>query len=179
MAPENPDRSEYVSMVPTSAYLGDGIGNLMAYIVNDSETRLASQLSFSDELECFVMEVIYLSWFLKLDSLKNLKNHASINLEGLINFSVVVFCWFFWDYLFKVKSIPGLGTTIDVILVNGKLTVGDIIVLTGTDGAIITQIRELLMPQPLKEIRVKVSVRIFHFLLLFLILLKNLKSYFL
>lgn len=61
MAPENPDRSEYVSMVPTSAYLGDGIGNLMAYIVNDSETRLASQLSFSDELECFVMEVIYLS----------------------------------------------------------------------------------------------------------------------
>lgn len=72
-----------------------------------------------------------------------------------------------------------MGTTIDVILVNGKLTVGDIIVLTGTDGAIITQIRELLMPQPLKEIRVKVSVRIFHFLLLFLILLKNLKSYFL
>uniref|UniRef100_A0A8R1TZD6 Eukaryotic translation initiation factor 5B n=1 Tax=Onchocerca volvulus TaxID=6282 RepID=A0A8R1TZD6_ONCVO len=110
MANENPDLNEYISMVPTSAFLGDGIGNLMAHIVNESQNRLAEKLSYCEELDCTVMEV---------------------------------------------KSLPGLGTTIDVILVNGSLKVGDIIVLTGTDGAIITQIRELLMPQPLKELRVK------------------------
>lgn len=110
MAPENPDPSEYISMVPTSAFLGDGIGNLMAYIVQESQTRLAEKLAYCEELECTVMEV---------------------------------------------KALPGLGTTIDVILVNGTLRVGDIIILTGTDGAVITQIRELLMPQPLKELRVK------------------------
>lgn len=47
-------------MVPTSAYMGDGIGNLMAHIVNESQTRLASQLSFCEELDCTVMEVFLL-----------------------------------------------------------------------------------------------------------------------
>nr|CRZ25628.1 Bm10794 [Brugia malayi] len=110
MANENPDLDEYISMIPTSAFLGDGIGNIMAHIVSDSQNRLAEKLAYCEELDCTVMEV---------------------------------------------KSLPGLGTTIDVILVNGSLRVGDVIVLTGTDGAIITQIRELLMPQPLKELRVK------------------------
>ncbi|EFO26683.2 elongation factor Tu GTP binding domain-containing protein [Loa loa] len=110
MANENRDLNEYISMVPTSAFLGDGIGNIMAHIVSDSQNRLAEKLAYCEELDCTVMEV---------------------------------------------KSLPGLGTTIDVILVNGSLRVGDVIVLTGTDGAIITQIRELLMPQPLKELRVK------------------------
>lgn len=55
----------------------------------------------------------------------------------------------------EVKKITGVGTTVDVVLVNGKLEVGDTIVLAGFNGPIVTKIRALLTPQPMKEIRVK------------------------
>lgn len=45
--------------------------------------------------------------------------------------------------------------TIDVVLVNGVLNIQDTIVLQGMNGAIVTQIRALLTPQPMKELRVK------------------------
>ena len=66
----------------------------------------------------------------------------------------------FVSLFFQVKSLPGLGTTIDVILVNGKLCEGDQIVIAGTEGPIVTQIRGLLMPQPMRELRVKVCAYI-------------------
>ncbi|XP_060800600.1 eukaryotic translation initiation factor 5B isoform X2 [Amyelois transitella] len=107
---ENPDARTYVSLVPTSAVTGEGMGNLLALIVQACEGPLHRRLVFSQQLQATVLEV---------------------------------------------KAIPGLGTTIDTILINGTLREGDTIVLAGTDGPIVTQIRSLLMPQPMKELRVK------------------------
>ncbi|KAK4554050.1 eukaryotic translation initiation factor 5B [Recurvomyces mirabilis] len=55
----------------------------------------------------------------------------------------------------EVKVIEGLGTTIDVVLSNGVLHESDTIVLCGTDGPIVTQVRALLTPAEMKELRVK------------------------
>ncbi|XP_025425441.1 eukaryotic translation initiation factor 5B [Sipha flava] len=107
---ENPDPKSYVSLVPTSAITGEGMGNLLDLIIENCQTHLYKRLLFSNELQATVLEV---------------------------------------------KAITGLGTTIDTILVNGYLKEGDTIVVAGTDGPVVTQIRSLLMPQPLKELRVK------------------------
>ncbi|GFU38600.1 eukaryotic translation initiation factor 5B [Nephila pilipes] len=107
---ENPDPRQYISMVPTSALTGEGMGNLMALIVELTQSMMAKRLMFSEELQATILEV---------------------------------------------KAISGLGHTMDAILVNGRLKEGDTIVFAGYDGPVCSQIRSLLMPQPLKELRIK------------------------
>lgn len=108
---ENKDPRSFVSLVPTSAATGDGMGNLISLLVNLTQNMMLKKMLYDFE-----------------------------NLEATV---------------LEVKAIPGLGTTIDVILVNGKLSEGDKIVLAGHDGPFATQIRSLLVPQPLRELRVK------------------------
>ena len=110
---ENPDPKTYISMVPTSAISGEGMGNLIGMLVKLSQTKLAKRLAFSEELQATVLEV---------------------------------------------KAIPGLGTTIDICLVNGTLREGQTMILAGTEGPIITPIKALLTPQKMQDLRVKVSV---------------------
>uniref|UniRef100_A0A8C5SU27 Eukaryotic translation initiation factor 5B n=1 Tax=Laticauda laticaudata TaxID=8630 RepID=A0A8C5SU27_LATLA len=107
---ENKDPRTFVSLVPTSAHTGDGMGSLIALLVELTQTMLNKRLAHCEELRAQVMEV---------------------------------------------KALPGMGTTIDVILINGRLKEGDTIIVPGVEGPIVTQIRGLLLPPPMKELRVK------------------------
>ncbi|KAJ2627575.1 eukaryotic translation initiation factor 5B, partial [Coemansia sp. RSA 1694] len=107
---KNKNFAKYVSLVPTSAFSGEGIPDLLDLLVTLTQQRMSNQLMYYSELECTVLEV---------------------------------------------KVIEGLGTTIDVILSNGMLHEGDRIVICGFNGPIVTNIRALLMPQPMRELRVK------------------------
>jgi len=53
----------------------------------------------------------------------------------------------------EVKDEPGLGTTINAIIYDGALRVNDTVVLGGREHPIATQIRAILLPKPLDEIR--------------------------
>ncbi|XP_038617716.1 eukaryotic translation initiation factor 5B [Tachyglossus aculeatus] len=107
---ENKDPRTFVSLVPTSAHTGDGMGSLIVLLVELTQTMLSKRLAHCEELRAQVMEV---------------------------------------------KALPGMGTTIDVILINGRLKEGDTIIVPGVEGPIVTQIRGLLLPPPMKELRVK------------------------
>ena len=89
--------------MPTSSLTSDGIGNLMALVVELSQTNLSDRISYSTELQCVVM---------------------------------------------GVKAISGIGTTIDVCLVNGKLSIDDTIIIAGQKGPIVTKVSDLLTTRP-------------------------------
>jgi len=107
---ENEDLKSAVSIIPTSAWTGEGVPDLLHVILKFSQNLMYNKITRKDELQCTVLDV---------------------------------------------KNIDGLGTTCDVILVNGELAENDQIVLCGMNGPIVTNIRALLTPEPLKESRVK------------------------
>lgn len=53
----------------------------------------------------------------------------------------------------EVKEEPGLGITINVIIYDGILQKGDLIVVGAKEKPIVTNIRAVLLPKPLDEIR--------------------------
>jgi len=55
----------------------------------------------------------------------------------------------------EVKEEKGLGITLDVILYDGIINVGDEIGIAGSEGAVSTKVRALLQPRPMKEILVE------------------------
>ena len=57
--------------------------------------------------------------------------------------------------ILDVRTVEGLGTTVDVMLINGVLREGDRIVVCTLGGPVVTHIRSLATPHPLRELRVK------------------------
>lgn len=75
-------------------------------------------------------------------SQKFMENELSIHVEGPGKGTIL-----------EVKEERGLGKTVDVILYDGTIRVGDEIVLGGKEGVITAKVRALLEPKPLDEIR--------------------------
>jgi translation initiation factor 5B len=55
----------------------------------------------------------------------------------------------------EVKEERGLGTTLDVILYDGTLAIGDEIAVATKGDVVVTKVRSLLKPRPLKEFLVE------------------------
>lgn len=53
----------------------------------------------------------------------------------------------------EVKEEVGLGDTVDLILFDGELKMGDKIILCKRDGAIVSKVKAMFMPKPLDEMR--------------------------
>jgi translation initiation factor 5B len=57
--------------------------------------------------------------------------------------------------ILEVKEEKGIGMTCDIILYDGKLQVGDRIVIAGIDDVVVTHIKGILKPRPAREMRVE------------------------
>lgn len=107
---ENDSPEDTISICPTSAVTGEGLSDLLATIINWSQTRLKEQITSSNELKCVLMET---------------------------------------------TKVDGYGLTLDVILINGTLKVGDKVTVKTINGLFNTTIKNLLTPPPNRESRIK------------------------
>ncbi len=55
--------------------------------------------------------------------------------------------------ILEVKEEVGLGHTANLILLDGELKIGDNIILSKRDGAILSRVKAMFMPKPLDEMR--------------------------
>ncbi len=55
--------------------------------------------------------------------------------------------------ILEVKEEKGLGTTLDVILYDGKIKIEDTIVIGGIDQPVVTKVKALFQPEPLADIK--------------------------
>ncbi|KAI3876114.1 hypothetical protein MKX03_005816 [Papaver bracteatum] len=115
---KNKEMGETYSIVPTSAISGEGIPDMLLLLVEWTQKTMVEKPMFINEIQV----TIYIPG----------KHHKLVLID--IN------CGF----MSNVKVIEGLGTTIDVVLVNGVLHEGDQIVVCGMQGPIVTTIHALL-----------------------------------
>ena len=103
---ENDSIIDTISIIPTSGISGEGIGDLLYYLVDYSQKYLRSNISKSDDFKCTVME-------------------SSV--------------------------LEGFGSTVDAILISGKLSQGDQIIVSTSSGPIQTTIKNILTPNHLSQ----------------------------
>ncbi len=75
---------------------------------------------------------------------KNLRLHVGGKAKGTI---------------LEVKEEKGLGVTCDAILYDGTLKVGDRIAIAGKDDVVVTNVKAILKPPPVREMRVESRFR--------------------
>lgn len=134
----NPDERSYCSLVPTSAVTGN-----------------FTFLAFLSPLSIIHFEDIFNRCWLSGEGMGNLLQLIISACQKRLT-DRLMYSEELQATVLEVKALPGLGTTIDCILINGTLREQDTMIVAGTDGPIVTQIRSLLMPEPLRELRVKV-----------------------
>lgn len=61
-------------------------------------------------------------------------------------------------HVLEVRGAEGIGATVSVVLVEGTLKQRDVIVVAGIDGPIVARVRSLLLPEAMREIRVRRTV---------------------
>jgi translation initiation factor 5B len=91
---ENTDFRRVVSVVPTSAFTGEGVPDLLMLLVQLTQSLMSNRIMLCDAPQASVLEV---------------------------------------------KTIDGLGTTVDIVLVNGEIREGDTLVARQEQGRLVLE----------------------------------------
>jgi len=129
----------YVNIVPTSAISGEGIPDMLKLLVDLTQARSLRRGRHAPAPGRRPRRAA--------TGGRGLRRRARPQemMSGKLMFLSELQCT-----VLEVKMVEGLGTTVDVVLVNGILREGDTVVICGLQGAIVTTIRSLLTPHPLK-----------------------------